>query len=135
MPSSAPRKTYALFEAGRTRDAGELMRLQHAFATLGTDLWSRPKPGPHMDGAYDKMLVKLGMLPEFPLRVAVAVPRLRRGRLPGLPAVPPGRVRRLARTDRGDRLGMTAARGALPTVAPATIEALGALDAATIYNV
>jgi len=30
---------------------------------------------------------------------------------------------------------MTAARGAWPTVAPATIEALQALDAATIYNV
>ena len=26
-------------------------------------------PGVHMDGAYDKMLVKLGMLPEFPLRL------------------------------------------------------------------
>jgi dihydrodipicolinate synthase/N-acetylneuraminate lyase len=65
----SPRMTYALFEAGRTGDAGELMRLQHAFARMGTDLWGQPKPGPHMDGAYDKMLVKLGMLPEFPLRL------------------------------------------------------------------
>ena len=65
----APRMTYALFEAGRTGDAGELMRLQHAFQRMGTDLWAKPKPGPHMDGAYDKMLVKLGMLPEFPLRL------------------------------------------------------------------
>ena len=61
--------TYALFEAGRTQDSAELMRLQHAFQTLGTDLWAQPAPGPHMDGAYDKMLVKLGMLPEFPLRL------------------------------------------------------------------
>jgi dihydrodipicolinate synthase/N-acetylneuraminate lyase len=65
----SPRMTLALFEAGRTQDAGELMRLQHAFQRLGTDLWARPAPGPHMDGAYDKMLVKLGMLPEFPLRL------------------------------------------------------------------
>jgi dihydrodipicolinate synthase/N-acetylneuraminate lyase len=65
----SPRMTNALFEAGRTRDAGELMRLQHAFQKLGTDLWAQPSPGPHMDGAYDKMLVKLGMLPEFPLRL------------------------------------------------------------------
>jgi len=65
----SPRMTYALFEAGRTRDAAELMRLQHAFQRLGTDLWAQPAPGPHMDGAYDKMLVKLGMLPEFPLRL------------------------------------------------------------------
>ena len=65
----SPRMTYALFEAGRTQDSAELMRLQHAFQTLGTDLWAQPAPGPHMDGAYDKMLVKLGMLPEFPLRL------------------------------------------------------------------
>ncbi len=65
----SPRMTRALFEAGRTRDAGELMRLQHAFQAMGTELWAQPAPGPHMDGAYDKMLVKLGMLPEFPLRL------------------------------------------------------------------
>ncbi len=65
----SPRMTKALFEAGRTRDAGELMRLQHAFQTMSSDLWAQPAPGPHMDGAYDKMLVKLGMLPEFPLRL------------------------------------------------------------------
>ena len=29
----------------------------------------RARAGAHMDGAYDKMLVKLGMLPEFPLRL------------------------------------------------------------------
>ena len=65
----SPRMTFALFEAGRTRDAGELMRLQHAFQSMTADLWAQPAPGPHMDGAYDKMLVKLGMLPEFPLRM------------------------------------------------------------------
>ena len=65
----SPQMTNELFEAGRTGDAGELMRLQHAFQKLGTDLWAQPAPGPHMDGAYDKMLVKLGMLPEFPLRL------------------------------------------------------------------
>jgi len=27
------------------------------------------RKGPHMDGAYDKMLTKLGMLPDFPLRL------------------------------------------------------------------
>ena len=65
----SPRMTRALFEAGRTRDTGELMRLQHAFQAMGTELWAQPAPGPHMDGAYDKMLVKLGMLPDFPLRL------------------------------------------------------------------
>ena len=32
-------------------------------------LWAAPVSRPHMDGAYDKMLVKLGMLPDFPLRL------------------------------------------------------------------
>ncbi len=65
----SPRMTNALFAAGRDRDAGELMRLQHAFQAMGTELWAQPAPGPHMDGAFDKMLVKLGMLPDFPLRL------------------------------------------------------------------
>lgn len=65
----SPRMTFSLFEAGRTRAEGELMRIQHAFQTMSSDLWAQPAAGPHMDGAYDKMLVKLGMLPEFPLRL------------------------------------------------------------------
>lgn len=64
-----PARTRDLFEAGRTRDAGTLMHLQHEFQAMGTGLWAAPAPGPHMDGAYDKMLVKLGMLPDFPLRL------------------------------------------------------------------
>ncbi len=35
----------------------------------GRGLWEQPAAGPHMDGAFDKMLVKLGMLPDFPLRM------------------------------------------------------------------
>ncbi len=65
----SPRMTKALFEAGRTKDLPELMRIQHAFQTLGSALWEQPAAGPHMDGAFDKMLVKLGMLPDFPLRM------------------------------------------------------------------
>ena len=131
----APRKTYALFEAGRTGDAGELMRLQHAFATAGHGPVGQAEARPAHGRRVRQDAGQARDAPRVPAPPAVAVPRLRRGRLPGLPALPPGRVRRLARTDRGDRLGMTAARGALPTVAPATIEALRALDAATIYNV
>jgi dihydrodipicolinate synthase/N-acetylneuraminate lyase len=65
----SPRMTWRLFEAGRTRSVGELFELQHAFTRLGLDLWGAVPAGPHMDGAYDKMLVKLGMLPDFPLRL------------------------------------------------------------------
>lgn len=65
----SPHKTRALFEAGRTRDVGTLFTLQHEFARMQTDLWAAPSTPAHMDGAYDKMLVKLGMLPDFPLRL------------------------------------------------------------------
>ncbi len=65
----APVMTKRLFEAGVRRETAELMELQHAFQQLNTELWEQVPEGPHMDGAYDKMLVKLGMLPEFPLRL------------------------------------------------------------------
>jgi dihydrodipicolinate synthase/N-acetylneuraminate lyase len=65
----APRRTREYFEAGRTRDGAELIRQQHDFQRMGADLWRQVRSGPHMDGAYDKMLVKLGMLPDFPLRL------------------------------------------------------------------
>ena len=65
----SPHMTRALFEAGRTRDVARLFTLQHDFQRMQTDLWSAPIGTPHMDGAYDKLLVKLGMLPDFPLRL------------------------------------------------------------------
>ena len=65
----APRMTWTLFEAGRDRKVAELFELQHRFQLMQADLWSVVRAGPHMDGAFDKMLVKLGMLPDFPLRL------------------------------------------------------------------
>lgn len=65
----APHRSRELFEAGVKRDVATLFRLQAEFATFGADIFSVVSSGPHMDGAYDKMLVKLGLLPEFPLRL------------------------------------------------------------------
>jgi dihydrodipicolinate synthase/N-acetylneuraminate lyase len=65
----SPAKTKALFAAGRDRDVETLFRLQHELQSMQTDLWAAPSTPVHMDGAYDKMLVKLGMLPGFPLRL------------------------------------------------------------------
>jgi dihydrodipicolinate synthase/N-acetylneuraminate lyase len=65
----SPRLTWEYFRAGQAGDRAELYRLQHAFHAMSTELWAQVRPGAHMDGAYDKMLVKLGMLPEFPLRL------------------------------------------------------------------
>ena len=42
---------------------------QHQFARLESELWAVGSSVPHMDGAFDKMLTKLGMLPDFPLRL------------------------------------------------------------------
>jgi dihydrodipicolinate synthase/N-acetylneuraminate lyase len=64
-----PRRTWEYFEAGRRRDVDRLFELQTEFQRLNTDLWKSVRPGPHMDGAFDKMLVKLGLLAEFPLRL------------------------------------------------------------------
>ena len=51
----------------RRRDA--VPRSQHDFERISDDLWAWHGRGAHMDGAYDKMLTKLGMLPDFPLRL------------------------------------------------------------------
>jgi hypothetical protein len=64
-----PHRCRELFEAGRTRDVPRLIDLLKGFHQVGLDLWSAPQPGPHIDGAYDKMLGRLGLLPEFPLRL------------------------------------------------------------------
>jgi hypothetical protein len=65
----APAMTWRLFEAGRTRAVAELFELHQQFHVMSTELWGAVPAGPHMDGAFDKMLVKLRMSPDFPLRL------------------------------------------------------------------
>jgi dihydrodipicolinate synthase/N-acetylneuraminate lyase len=65
----APARTWEYFRAAQRRDVSAMFELQDGFHRLNTDLWRQVRQGPHMDGAYDKMLVKLGMLPDFPLRL------------------------------------------------------------------
>jgi len=65
----APIRCRELFEAGQQRDLVPLFTIQHQFVRLESELWSVGSSAPHMDGAYDKMLTKLGLLPEFPLRL------------------------------------------------------------------
>jgi dihydrodipicolinate synthase/N-acetylneuraminate lyase len=69
MAEIAPLRCRELFEAGQERDLVPLFTIQHQFVRLESELWSVGSSVPHMDGAYDKMLTKLGMLPEFPLRL------------------------------------------------------------------
>jgi len=65
----SPRKIHALFAAAVEGDTATLARLQHEVVAVSADLWSTPAPGPHMDGAYDKLLLRIGVMPGFPLRL------------------------------------------------------------------
>lgn len=63
-----PTKTKEFFEAGRTRQIEKLFRLQAEYLTAVADI-QRPIQGTNrMDGAYDKMWVRLGGVP-MPLRL------------------------------------------------------------------
>jgi dihydrodipicolinate synthase/N-acetylneuraminate lyase len=64
-----PHKAWELFEAGRTRQVEKLFRLQHDFQTMTTDILSPVWGKERIDGAYDKIIVRLGGLEEMPLRL------------------------------------------------------------------
>jgi hypothetical protein len=64
-----PHKSKALFEAGRTGDWATAVHLQHRFRDLGADLFGPLRGEARIDGAYDKILVRLGGFEEMPLRL------------------------------------------------------------------
>ena len=66
---TSPHKVKALFEAGRNGDIEEAMKLTHQFHQLGLTLWGPLRHENRMDGAYDKILVRLGGFEEMPLRL------------------------------------------------------------------
>ena len=66
---TTPHKVKALFKAGNDGDFEALLRLQHGFRDLGADLFGPLRSERRMDGAYDKILVRLGGLEEMPLRL------------------------------------------------------------------
>lgn len=64
-----PQKTLELFEAGRALDIDRLFRLQHDFHNLVTDVFGPVLAQERIDGAYDKMIVRLAGLDAFPMRL------------------------------------------------------------------
>ena len=64
-----PIKSKELFEAGRNHAWEEALKLQHGFRDLGNDLFGPLRGEARIDGAYDKMLVRLGGFEEMPLRL------------------------------------------------------------------
>ena len=65
----SPHKTKALFEAGRSGRLPELFRLQKEFHDMLTGVLGPVLAEERIDGAYDKMLVRLGGFEEMPLRL------------------------------------------------------------------
>jgi dihydrodipicolinate synthase/N-acetylneuraminate lyase len=65
----APRKTWQYFEAGRARRLNDLLALHHDFLRLLGDVFSPLLAKERIDGAYDKMIVRMGGLDEMPLRL------------------------------------------------------------------
>jgi dihydrodipicolinate synthase/N-acetylneuraminate lyase len=64
-----PRKTWEYFEAGRTGQLDALLRLHHGFLDLLGDLFAPLLAQERIDGAYDKLIVRLGGLEQMPLRL------------------------------------------------------------------
>ncbi|MFZ1753547.1 MAG: dihydrodipicolinate synthase family protein [Caldilineaceae bacterium] len=64
-----PHKAKALFEAGRQRDMAAMFSLQKEFHEMLHGALGPLLAEGRMDGAYDKLLVRLGGLEEMPLRL------------------------------------------------------------------
>lgn len=65
----SPHKAWALFEAGRQRNLEALFTLQKAFRDMMLVVLGPVLAEGRIDGAYDKLLVRLGGLEEMPLRL------------------------------------------------------------------
>ena len=66
----APHKSWELFEAGRAMQMEKLFTLQHQFHDMRTVLWSTVKEAQQLiNGAREKIMVRLGGLEEMPLRL------------------------------------------------------------------
>lgn len=65
----SPHKAKALFEAGRNGDLVNLFKLQKEFHDMLYGVLGPALAEGRIDGAYDKMLVRLGGLEEMPLRL------------------------------------------------------------------
>lgn len=65
----SPHKTKALFEAGRNCHLDELFKLQREFHDMLYGVFGPVLAEERIDGAYDKMLVRLSGFEEMPLRL------------------------------------------------------------------
>jgi len=66
---ATPHKVWELFEAGQTGNVEKTVALQHGFHQLLHDVLGPLLAQGKMDGAYDKILKRLGGLEDMPLRL------------------------------------------------------------------
>lgn len=64
-----PGKAWEYFRAGLARDADRLLALHHGYLALLYDVFGPALAHERIDGAYDKMIVRMGGLEEMPLRL------------------------------------------------------------------
>lgn len=64
-----PHKAKEYFEAGRTRNIEKMYTLQHAFYVMLMDVLGPVLNAERIDGAYDKMIVRLGGLDDMTIRM------------------------------------------------------------------
>jgi dihydrodipicolinate synthase/N-acetylneuraminate lyase len=69
MGPMTPHKAWELFRAGIERDVERIVTLQHGFHRLVTSVLGPLLVDRRIDGAYDKIIVRLGGLEEMPLRL------------------------------------------------------------------
>lgn len=65
----APKRSWALFHAGAEGRTAEAIEIGSWFARLSDDVFAAAMEDQRIDGTYDKAIVRLGPVPDFPLRM------------------------------------------------------------------
>lgn len=65
----APKRSWALFHAGAEGRTAEAIEIGSWFARLSDEVFAASMEDLRIDGTYDKAIVRLGPVPDFPLRM------------------------------------------------------------------
>jgi dihydrodipicolinate synthase/N-acetylneuraminate lyase len=65
----APQRSWELFHAAREGRTTDAMRLGQWFGRLSREVFASAMVDLRIDGTYDKAIVRLGPIPDFPLRM------------------------------------------------------------------
>lgn len=65
----APKRSWEMFHAAREGRTADAIRLGDWFRRLGDEVFAQAMVDLRVDGTYDKAIVRLGPIPDFPLRM------------------------------------------------------------------